>query len=282
MSISAKIDFAVLTHQLTYSLPALSTRIAIVVIRPLRLTAQRSMYATPSGDNSAGCQNCDTTTTPLWRKSEDGTTLCNACGLFLKLHGRARPIALKSNIIRSRNRIRTPQSGQKRKTPYDAPATPAELARQQQLQQSQQPPQPPSPSPYEPHPRSLMTPSQHDDTHAQFTENVFDPQLSHPSNSIANAVNPFTEATQLLGSSELASRLDAEQDQDPAALNNSLQTRVNELELVNDFLSSSAEKLEEQYKLVASLEERIAELEKELESVKRDASQKPKPEGEIS
>ncbi|CDO96338.1 unnamed protein product [Kluyveromyces dobzhanskii CBS 2104] len=50
------------------------------------------------------CKNCYTSTTPLWRRDEHGSVLCNACGLFLKLHGRPRPISLKTDVIKSRNR----------------------------------------------------------------------------------------------------------------------------------------------------------------------------------
>lgn len=33
------------------------------------------------------CTNCHTTTTTLWRRSADGEPVCNACGLYTKLHG---------------------------------------------------------------------------------------------------------------------------------------------------------------------------------------------------
>ena len=58
------------------------------------------------------CQNCSTSTTPLWRRDEIGSVLCNACGLFLKLHGRARPISLKTDVIKSRNRVKSSGAGQ--------------------------------------------------------------------------------------------------------------------------------------------------------------------------
>ena len=73
--------------------------------------------ATPSRPSSPGgtknseangvpttCTNCFTQTTPLWRRNPEGHPLCNACGLFLKLHGVVRPLSLKTDIIKKRNR----------------------------------------------------------------------------------------------------------------------------------------------------------------------------------
>ena len=50
------------------------------------------------------CTNCFTQTTPLWRRNQEGHPLCNACGLFLKLHGVVRPISLKVDVIKKRIR----------------------------------------------------------------------------------------------------------------------------------------------------------------------------------
>lgn len=52
------------------------------------------------------CTNCFTQATPLWRRNPEGRLLCNACGLFLKLHGVVRPLSLKNDTIKKRNRNR--------------------------------------------------------------------------------------------------------------------------------------------------------------------------------
>ena len=74
----------------------------------MRMSQDAARDYLPRTTHGAGtsCQNCHTTNTPLWRRDESGQVLCNACGLFLKLHGRARPISLKTDIIKSRNRVR--------------------------------------------------------------------------------------------------------------------------------------------------------------------------------
>ncbi|CED85493.1 GATA-4/5/6 transcription factors [Phaffia rhodozyma] len=58
-----------------------------------------------AGEPPTICSNCHTTNTPLWRRDPDGNPLCNACGLFYKLHGVVRPLSLKTDVIKKRNRI---------------------------------------------------------------------------------------------------------------------------------------------------------------------------------
>ncbi|KAJ7726839.1 hypothetical protein DFH07DRAFT_930958 [Mycena maculata] len=55
-------------------------------------------------DVMAQCYNCHTTATTLWRKDDEGKTVCNACGLYSQLHGASRPISMKSDVIRKRSR----------------------------------------------------------------------------------------------------------------------------------------------------------------------------------
>ncbi|OAL32488.1 hypothetical protein AYO22_00510 [Fonsecaea multimorphosa] len=51
------------------------------------------------------CKNCGTTVTPLWRRDEQGRPICNACGLYHKLHGSHRPVQMKKSTIKRRKRV---------------------------------------------------------------------------------------------------------------------------------------------------------------------------------
>ncbi|KAI1305606.1 putative electron transfer flavoprotein subunit [Mortierella claussenii] len=63
-----------------------------------------SWSSNPTAGLQQTCSNCKTTLTPLWRKDDAGEILCNACGLYYKLHRVHRPISLKRNVIRRRSR----------------------------------------------------------------------------------------------------------------------------------------------------------------------------------
>ncbi|CAH0775892.1 unnamed protein product [Bemisia tabaci] len=45
------------------------------------------------------CSNCRTTNTSLWRRNASGEPVCNACGLYYKLHNQNRPPTMKKDNI---------------------------------------------------------------------------------------------------------------------------------------------------------------------------------------
>ncbi|KAI6000564.1 hypothetical protein EDD15DRAFT_2159814 [Pisolithus albus] len=84
-------------------------------------TTEGSSSSTVKGSSEDGeqaptsCTNCQTTNTPLWRRDPEGQPLCNACGLFYKLHGVVRPLSLKTDVIKKRNRASGAPNGNARK-----------------------------------------------------------------------------------------------------------------------------------------------------------------------
>jgi hypothetical protein len=50
------------------------------------------------------CTNCGTTKTSLWRRDKAGLPVCNACGLYYRLHGRPRPPTWRRDKTNTRNR----------------------------------------------------------------------------------------------------------------------------------------------------------------------------------
>ncbi|XP_048879243.1 transcription factor GATA-3-like [Brienomyrus brachyistius] len=69
--------------------------------RPLLQPKNRLMASRRVGMQ---CANCHTRSTSLWRRNASGEAVCNACGLYFKLHNVNRPLTMKKDTIQTRNR----------------------------------------------------------------------------------------------------------------------------------------------------------------------------------
>ncbi|XP_069354222.1 transcription factor GATA-5-like isoform X5 [Maniola hyperantus] len=89
------------------------------VNRPLVKPSKRLSAARRHGQC---CTNCGSRNTTLWRRNNDGEPVCNACGLYYKLHGINRPLAMRKDGIQTRKRkpkksasgAKPPQDGSKK------------------------------------------------------------------------------------------------------------------------------------------------------------------------
>ncbi len=174
------------------------------------------------------CLNCATSTTPLWRRDESGSVLCNACGLFLKLHGRPRPISLKTDVIKSRNRVKT-GAPRKRDSADGHFQSQSQGYLQPQLTVDGAALIPPHPHTYDPQLSSgenIAPPHIFD----SLTSDHFGLRQPSPSGSSVNGNNPHLEPPP---------SYDALQTQ-----NVQLRTRVNELEVIQQLFQGRVEELE--------------------------------------
>lgn len=96
-----------------------------------RATTNSSNVKTGREENV--CFNCSTTSTPLWRRDDQGNSVCNACGLYFKLHQTNRPVNLKRNAIKRRKRAPAQQPSQ----PYTHPIAPISSTHQHHHHQQQ-------------------------------------------------------------------------------------------------------------------------------------------------
>ncbi|MPC98527.1 Transcription factor GATA-4 [Portunus trituberculatus] len=58
-------------------------------VNAISFLQQYAAPTTPQPQRRSGmtCSNCQTTNTTLWRRNNNGEPVCNACGLYFKLHG---------------------------------------------------------------------------------------------------------------------------------------------------------------------------------------------------
>uniref|UniRef100_A0AAF5I3L6 GATA-type domain-containing protein n=2 Tax=Strongyloides stercoralis TaxID=6248 RepID=A0AAF5I3L6_STRER len=67
-------------------------------------TIQDSSINSDLNSGVTKCSNCNTTTTTAWRRSDKGTLVCNACGLYFRLHRQNRPVHMRKDFIQQRFR----------------------------------------------------------------------------------------------------------------------------------------------------------------------------------
>ncbi|CAH0600130.1 unnamed protein product [Chrysodeixis includens] len=85
----------------------LYTRINGVNRPPLKGQKAKPQQALPTNGNrrvGVTCANCRTSNTTLWRRNNNGEPVCNACGLYYKLHNVNRPLSMKKDGIQTRKR----------------------------------------------------------------------------------------------------------------------------------------------------------------------------------
>jgi hypothetical protein len=87
-------------------------------------TAYRSMAQFGRTKTEHVCSNCKTTDTPVWRRDVAGRHVCNACGIYSRVHKQDRPIQKSSDD--------TPKVSKKRKL-SDQSMSPGEYRYRQQL-----------------------------------------------------------------------------------------------------------------------------------------------------
>ncbi|GAN08945.1 erythroid transcription factor [Mucor ambiguus] len=104
------------------SSPAVSNA---TILPPSPPTEQATEPTSTMLESGQECANCHQTQTPLWRKNERGEPVCNACGLYAKLHHRDRPAEMRKTTI------------QRRRRDWNAEEEESEEEEQQQQQQEQ-------------------------------------------------------------------------------------------------------------------------------------------------
>ncbi|XP_011251073.1 uncharacterized protein LOC105248147 isoform X2 [Camponotus floridanus] len=78
---------------------------------PMRCPKPKQTVPTGVRRTGVQCANCRTNNTTLWRRNNNGEPVCNACGLYFKLHNVNRPLSMKKEGIQTRKRKPKNHSG---------------------------------------------------------------------------------------------------------------------------------------------------------------------------
>ncbi|KAI7887324.1 hypothetical protein K492DRAFT_170251 [Lichtheimia hyalospora FSU 10163] len=226
------------------------------------------------------CFNCQTTTTPLWRRDDNGHTICNACGLYFKLHNVQRPVTMKRTVIKRRKRfsvvnLRQRQQQQQASSSSSLTATHSLLHQQQQQEDNTMS--------YVSMGRHDLSPTQeHSSNHlAQPTNNIppnvthiqssptcFDAHKSTPSKE-TNDNYLYQSAQQHLPHFKTLIQVLMGDQQETSSVSNSYQQRQqdNEQSHISKAVMMAATLLFDQGKLRQELQERKNRLLEEIENV---------------
>ncbi|XP_030826123.1 erythroid transcription factor [Camarhynchus parvulus] len=112
--------------------------------RPLIRPKKRLLVSKRAG---TVCSNCQTSTTTLWRRSPRGEPVCNACGLYYKLHRVNRPLTMRKDGIQTRNRKVSAKGKKRRQGGGAGPGGVPETSAGPPLLPPPAPPQPPPEDP---------------------------------------------------------------------------------------------------------------------------------------
>ncbi|KAJ3353215.1 putative electron transfer flavoprotein subunit [Entophlyctis luteolus] len=70
----------------------------------------------PTASGKHTCKNCRTNCTPMWRRDLDGGRVCNACGVYYRMHGVHRVVTVANTmVVRRQSKGSRKKGGGKRK-----------------------------------------------------------------------------------------------------------------------------------------------------------------------
>lgn len=117
---------------------ALLQKKSINVMRVYQGEEQPKSTINTNTNTSSVCANCQTTTTPLWRRDATGKTICNACGLYYKLHQVHRPATMMRTVIKRRKRSSSSEKKQAKRQKQQQHSSSSEEDDEENEQQQRQ------------------------------------------------------------------------------------------------------------------------------------------------